>query len=91
MKLSYLSYAGEDGFRGGVVVEGDNIIDAAKEARRLGISPGGEVLWLPVPDHMQPPESFRNRLLSVEDLQAMDPEHKAVRCDSFYNKLEEIG
>lgn len=46
----WLSFSddGPAGFLGAAVVRGRDIISAVREARRLGINPGGEVLALPM-------------------------------------------
>lgn len=69
MKWMYLSYAGDDGFHGACVVQGGDVVEAAAEARRLGISPGGQVLGVPVPDDVisRIPETDRNRVLSAAE------------------------
>jgi hypothetical protein len=67
---TYCSFADDDGFLGGVIVEASNVVEAAIVASMLGINPGGEVLGAPCPS--VPPERFRNRLLSLDDLNALD-------------------
>jgi hypothetical protein len=67
----YLSFVGEEGFRGGVFIpRAKDIIEAVEEAWRLGINPGGEVAALgPGP---MPPSEWVAILLSREDLVALD-------------------
>lgn len=77
----YLSFADNDGFKGGVhveVEEKDNrqheMIAAVREAHRRQINPGGEVRGLRLTDakaHELPPPKWRNRLMSKSDLQAV--------------------
>lgn len=37
----WLSFCGDEGFRGVAIVQGRGIIGAIRQARRLGINPGG--------------------------------------------------
>jgi hypothetical protein len=67
----YLSFAGEEGFRGAVIVEENNISFAIATTWRLGINPGGEVAFLPAPSV---PEKWLNRLLTREEIQEFDSE-----------------
>lgn len=67
----YLSFADEDGFRGGVFVEAHGIMTAVQKATLMDINPGGEVAcWGPVPP---PVESGMNRLLSKEEVETTPP------------------
>ena len=43
MAFHYLSFAGEEGWRGCTVVEADSFLEAVLKTHRLGINPGGEV------------------------------------------------
>lgn len=45
----YLSFAGSEGFRGACIVRGNNVVEGAREAHRLGINPGGAVLGCTLP------------------------------------------
>lgn len=66
--LWYLSFAGEGGFRGACVVDGEDIVGAVKEAHRLGINPGGQVLGIVVP--LEEMERLpAGKLLTYADLQ----------------------
>lgn len=64
----WLSYAQEK-FNGVLIVKGDSFLDAAIEAHRLGLSPGGQVAGIPIPlDKLDNfPAEFRNRLLTKEE------------------------
>jgi len=64
----YLSYAGEGGFRGGAVIEARGFTGAAYSANILKISPGGQVMGVPIPPGKEPPEGYRHRLLSKAEL-----------------------
>lgn len=73
----FLSYASvDDEFNGAVIVKADNEINAVQEARRLNISPGGEVLIFPIPHQELPIEEYRNTLLSEESLSLVWPDVK---------------
>lgn len=72
----YLSFADEDGFRGGVFIEAHGVVSAAEKASELGINPGGEVAcWGPVPP---PVDSAMNRLLSKEEVKATPPKDISI-------------
>ena len=43
-RIWWLSFSEDEGWLGGCIVHGDNIADAIREAWRLEINPGGEVL-----------------------------------------------
>lgn len=69
--LSFVTGEGEEErFAGACVVRGADVVEAVKEAHRLGCSPGGQVLGVPIPDGHMPPERFRERLLSKADCDA---------------------
>jgi hypothetical protein len=55
-------------FMGAVIVRGADIEEAAREAWRLGINPGGEALGVPLPEGQEPPQKFRERLLQPSDI-----------------------
>ena len=76
----WLSYASEDGFRGICIVEGEDLIGAARRARELGISPGGQVLGAAIPESevVTIPESHRNRLLTRDEAIALDSTAKSL-------------
>ena len=63
----YLSYADENGFRGGAIIKAQGFVTAAWMSNRLGISPGGEVTGHPIPDDELPPEPYRSRLLTLAE------------------------
>lgn len=67
----YLSFAGDEGFRGGAVVEASDAPGALAEAGARKINPGGEVLILPIPaDELRSfPLPLRNRLLTREQVE----------------------
>lgn len=53
------------------LVQGDDLVEACKEAHRLGINPGGEVLGCELPDHEVPGETYRNRLMPPAEARAL--------------------
>jgi hypothetical protein len=65
----YLSFAGEEGFRGGCIVAGKGEISALQRSHKLRINPGGQVLFIKVPNDKLPPHQYRDRLLSREQLE----------------------
>lgn len=64
----YLSYADETKFRGGIIIAAHGFTGAAYMANILKFSPGGQVTGVPVPPGKLPPEWYRNRLLTLEEL-----------------------
>jgi hypothetical protein len=73
----YLSFA--DGtrpegtqFLGAVIVRAHGTGDAISQAWKRGINPGGEVKSAIAPPEFEPPEAFRDRLLSRDDIAEMD-------------------
>lgn len=77
MKWWYLSFA-EDGFKGACIVEAEDFLAAVEEAHRRKINPGGQVFGQPVPEDAVYDPSYRNRLLTREDLQAMLPHEEIM-------------
>jgi hypothetical protein len=72
----FLSFAGGEGHRGGLILKGADELDALARATSEGLNPGGEVLFV----RMDPPwkleaavpEGYRGRLLSRTDLIELD-------------------
>jgi hypothetical protein len=69
-RLWYLSFADESGWKGACIVPAAGILTAVLVCNRLGINPGGEVLAIPVPDHVAPllPRETVGRLLTIKDM-----------------------
>jgi hypothetical protein len=65
--LSFVAEGPPRRFLGVALVRGLDVVDAVERAWALGINPGGEVLGQRV-DPRGVPEPWRERLLSVEDL-----------------------
>jgi hypothetical protein len=66
----YLSFAGNEGFRGACIVEARGVLSAVARCHQLGINPHGEVLGIPISSdqlHRIPSDS-RNILLTQERL-----------------------
>lgn len=80
----YLSFASEAGFLGGCIVRGDDVVEAVKEAHRLGCNPGGEVLGAPIPDEQMVPEQYRDRLLQKDEIDKVWDD-----CDTIGNFKKE--
>jgi hypothetical protein len=70
LRWYYLSFAGEEGFRGACIVEARGMLGAVSRCNVLGINPGGEVMGMPVPDGQLASltEDAKNVLLSREKL-----------------------
>ncbi len=83
----YLSFADDTAFRGGVVVRGTDVESATKEAHRLKINPGGQVLGVPIPEGKVPVAAYRDRLLTREDCDACWDD--CVRVGDVIDELDE--
>lgn len=74
----FLSYADDDGFRGGVIIQAHGQTEAVYLSSHRGISPGGEIRIIPIPDEFLPPDEYRNRLLTRPELNTFwQEEHEA--------------
>ena len=71
-ELWWLSYAGEEGSRGVVVVEAEGFLHACQRSHQLGLSPGGEVHGTPVPagEWRERCLPFVDKLSTREELEA---------------------
>lgn len=65
----WLSFADDTGFLGAAIVQGGGMMEATMRARQLGCNPGGEVVGEPL-ENLPPPE-YRERLLSMEEIDRM--------------------
>lgn len=71
VKWWYLSFAGEEGFRGGLFLKGRGFADCIRESHNLGLNPGGEVMIMEVPKRNGlPAANYRYKLLDKKELQA---------------------
>lgn len=65
----YLSFAGDEGWRGAAFIEAHGPTEAVYLAHRKQISPGGEVMLIKVPTDELPAEQYRTRLLDKEEVE----------------------
>ena len=73
LQLYYLSFAGQEGWRGAVIVPGDSFPEALTLASILELNPGGEVRGLRIDlDRPQPPPGYCGRMLDREDVKNLD-------------------
>lgn len=79
-------------FLGGCVVEGEAMVEAVGEAKRLGINPGGEVMGVRCEDLVASviPEKWKNRLLTREEALAFDEELGLLLEAAGANDLAEL-
>ena len=78
MSWWYLSYADDDGFRGGLYIRAYGPVSAATRAKIEGMSPGGQVRIVgPLPEddpeRPLPPQGYRERLLTLAELRSFAP------------------
>ena len=73
-KLWWLSFVGDEGFLGVVIVEADDFLDAVMMSHHFDINPGGQVQGWPVPPEnvADVPPDHIGRLLSRADLDAVE-------------------
>lgn len=74
----YLSFCGDDGFRGACFVLAHGFMTAVEYAHRIGCNPGGEVLGAPWPPDRHVPASLMDRLLTKADLNVLGEEFKSI-------------
>lgn len=64
----WLSYGGENGSNGVVIVEGGSFLEACGRSRALGLSPGGQVLGYCIPEDVRVfGAEYRNRFFSPDE------------------------
>lgn len=69
----YLSFASEEGFRGGIYIQGHGLASALALVHSLGQSPGGQVIGVDIPEDVKlPAPEFCNRLLSKAELESIN-------------------
>jgi hypothetical protein len=68
----WLSFGGQTGWLGGAIIHAGGLVEAASTAARLGCNPGGEVLGVPIPEHMVPDAEWRERLLSLDEVESIN-------------------
>jgi hypothetical protein len=83
LQLWYLSYADETNFRGGVYLLAFGPVSAAMRSRAEGLSPGGQVMMVQVPEENYPEHKYWNRLLTKEDVQAANPNDECKTIAEF--------
>ncbi len=72
-QLWWLSYAGQEGSRGVVLVSARDFLHACERSKILGLSPGGEVKGFEVPEGewFDRCSAFCNRRMTRQELQAL--------------------
>lgn len=81
MRWFYLSFAGDEGFRGACIIEARGILGAVSRCNVLGINPGGEVMAIPVPEDQVKdiPEGATDVLLSKDRLYQIFGDMKTLK------------
>ncbi len=75
----WLSFVGDEGFRGVVIMRGRSDIDCIRRSHALGINPGGQVLSCEMLPEFEPPAKATNKLLTKEDLERLLPATSPMR------------
>ena len=72
-KWFYLSFAGPEGFRGGLFIQAPGVTHTILRAHSLGINPGGEVASLELTDEQMAtvPDGLRGRLLTRQEVESI--------------------
>lgn len=72
----WLSFAGEDGFHGAVIVHAEDFLTAVMVCNLHGINPHGEVQGMEIPPEgaAQIPAKWKNRILSRAECEQFDRE-----------------
>lgn len=96
----WLSFAGEDGFLGGIVLQGYGPLDAVARSHESQQNPGGEVAILPLGvEDLDTPAEWKNRLLSKEEMEKLGMEpfrmadnalHQVDSLCQEHNKYERL-
>jgi hypothetical protein len=61
-------------FLGCLILQATDPMDLITKSHRMGLNPGGEVQFLEIPPEGIPAEKWHNRLLSRDDVAAIDTE-----------------
>jgi hypothetical protein len=75
MRWFYVSFAGDEGFRGVVHIDASDEDAVLERTNELEVNPGGEMLILAIPDDIAEKvlaHGYARRLLSEDDLHALD-------------------
>lgn len=70
-RLFYFSFAGEEGFRGAIITRAHGPTDGMVKIHAKKLSPGGQVLVVPVPAIATVPDEALDRLLCEEDVKLL--------------------
>lgn len=75
----WLSFAGEEGFRGAIIIHANDFMEAIMRTNLLGINPHGEVAGMDIPAvaAAKIPAHWKNRLLNREECEKFDEEMSA--------------
>ena len=67
--LWWLSFAGDEGFRGVLVIPATGFIESVMLSHKLGLNPGGSVIGYSCPEYQKKgiPESHVGRLLTRDE------------------------
>lgn len=75
----WLSFSSEsNASRGVVLVRARDLVDAVRICHALSLSPGGQILGVPMPFDFAPPEKFKNRLLTRSEVLELDPDVQSL-------------
>lgn len=72
MALWYLSFAGEEGWRGGIYTHAAHAEEAIHKT--VPLNPGGELMVMEAPAGYVVPETYLDKLLTKKDMEDIDGE-----------------
>lgn len=77
----WLSFAGDDGFHGAVIVHAEDFVTAIMECNLRGINPHGECQGMEIPADaaVQIPDKWKNRILSRSECADFDAEMSGTK------------
>lgn len=95
MSFFYISFAGDEGFRGATVVAERNVERALRKTWRLGINPGGEAAFIELPQEaenspevMEEVTRMLNRLVPKEEVLAYGGARMLDQPQEMQDKFE---
>lgn len=84
----YLSFAGDEGFRGATIVRGRGVLTASLIATSYEANPGGEVLAIDLGSFNPPEPKYCNKLLNLEQLrEAFSDDIVNLQGETFVAKI----
>ena len=74
----WLSFSGDGKCLGVVIVFAHGLLEAVRICKEQNINPGGEVLGATMPAELVPPQEYRNKILTVEEVTEFMPRAETI-------------